>query len=134
MNTYTKKHLRNDIELSYTDDGLIEILISPGYGAGWSTWNNNSINLAVDKRIIDYFKKNGTGASKKRCLLETPEYKEFKNDLKTFLESIGYKDVYCGGWKDIVVKTVKPNCKFRIYEYDGLEELITYEEDTLWEL
>ena len=73
MNTYTKKHLRDNIELSYTKDGDIEILISPGFGAGWSTWDNNSINLAVDKKIIDFFKEYG------KCVS--------LDKLKTFLES-----------------------------------------------
>lgn len=120
MNTYTKKHLRDNIELSYTKDGDIEILISPGFGAGWSTWDSNSINLAVDKKIIDFFKKYGKYVS--------------LDKLKTFLESIGYEGVYCGGWKNIVIEKIKPNCKFRIDEYDGSEELISYEDDHLWEL
>lgn len=138
MNTYTKQHLRDDIELSYTDNDEIEILISPGFGGGWSTWNDDCINLAIDKRIINYFKKNGTGVDKKNRLshdqFDDLKYKEFKNQLKEFLESIGYNNVYTGGWKDIVIETVKPNCKFRIDEYDGSEELIKYEQDTLWEL
>ena len=136
MNTYTKQHLRDDIELSYTDNGEIEILISPGFGAGWSTWNDNSISLAVDKRIIDYFKKNGTGVEKTNRLSKEfgNQSEEFRNQLKEFLKSIGYNNVYTGGWEDIVIETIKPNCKFRIDEYDGSEELISYPNDELWEL
>lgn len=121
MNTYTKNKLRKDIEFSY-NNGLIEVLLSCGYGAGWSTWNNNySINLAVDKRIIDYYKEN-----KERKLDE--------NEIKKFLSSIGYEDVYCGGWNKMAIETIPLNCKFRIDEYDGAESLITYENDEIWEL
>lgn len=119
MNTYTKERL-NKIELSYTKDKKIEILISPGYGAGWSTWNNQSINLAVDKRIIDFFKKNGKDVEHEK--------------LKNFLNSIGYNDVYVGGWKKLVIEKISPNERFRIDEYDGSESLIPYGEDEIWEL
>ena len=121
MNTYTKNKLKKDLEFSY-NNGLIEVLISCGYGAGWSTWNNNySINLAVDKRIIDYYKKN-------------KERKLGKNEIEKFLSSIGYEGVYCGGWNKMAIETVPPNCKFRIDEYDGAESLIIYENDEIWEL
>ena len=56
MNAYTKNHLKDGIELSYTNDGDVEILVSPGFGAGWSTWND--LGVAVDKRIVDFFKEN----------------------------------------------------------------------------
>ena len=121
MNEFTKSHLRKDIEFSYDEKGDIEILISPGYGAGWSTWNENySINLAVDKKIIDYFK--------------THKYSSI-HDLRSFMQSIGYDErVYYGGWNNIKIMTVPKNCKFRIEEYDGSESLITYANDELWEL
>ena len=51
-----------------------------------------------------------------------------------FLENIGYEDVYVGGWWDIVVKTVKPNDRFIINEYDGSESLISFSKDNVWEL
>ena len=111
MNDYTRK-LLGDIELSYTDDEKVEVLVSPGWGAGWSTWNDDGLKLAVDKRIIDYFKKVGQ---------DTDE-----NIVKAFCESIGYKRVYCGGWDQLVIETVPQGKKFRITEYDGFEELEVY--------
>ena len=121
MNNFTRKILKEEIEFSYTNNGKIEILISPHYGAGWSTWNENyKINIALDKRIINYYKKYGN---------EVPS-----SSLKEFLESIGYKDVFCGGWKNIIIKTIQKGEKFRIDEYDGWESLITYEKDEIYEL
>ncbi len=107
MNDYTKKAL-NGVELSYTDDGKVEVLVSPGYGAGWSTWNGG-IKIAVDKRIVDFFKRAGQDAD--------------KNLVEAFLRESGYKHVYCGGWDDIVIETVEPGVPFKITEYDGFEEL-----------
>ena len=121
MNDYTRNQLRKDIELSYTDKGEIEILISPGYGAGWSTFGwNDDINIALDKRIIDYYKQNGT--------------KVDKEEVKKFLESIGYEHAYCGGWSQIMLDTIPPNCRFRIDEYDGYETLIECETENWYEL
>ena len=104
MNDFTRKILRKDIELSYNDKGDIEVLISPDYGAGWSTWDNNSINIAVDKRIIDYYKEHGKNAT--------------TSQVQEFLDSIGYENVYCGGWIDITLKTVPVGVKFMINEYE----------------
>ena len=101
MNDYTKK-LLSDIELSCTDDDKVEVLVSPGFGAGWSTWNDDGLKLAVDKRIIDFFKRAGQDAD--------------KNLVKAFLREIGYEHVYCGGWDDLVIETVSKGMKFRISE------------------
>lgn len=120
MNSYTKNKLKEGIEFSYTKKGEIKVLISPGYGAGWSTWNSDSINLAVDKRIVDFFESHGKNVE--------------REELIDFLESIGYDDVYVGGWKQIEIETVGPNDRFMIDEYDGSESLINYAKDNVWEL
>ena len=122
MNNYTKQHLVDGIEFSYTSKGNIEVLISPDYGAGWSTWSYNyGINLAVDKRIIDFYKKEGN---------DVPE-----ETLKEFLKSIGYTEHVCLiGWKKVTICIIEPYCKFKIIEYDGSEELLTFADDDLWEL
>ena len=121
MNNYTKKNLREDIELSYNDEGNIEILISPGYGAGWSTWDYDyGINLALDKRIINFYKKYGQEVSEEQ--------------LEEFLKSIGYENVFYRGWDQNQIFTVPKNCKFKIKEYDGYEELLTFADENLWEL
>jgi hypothetical protein len=110
MNDYTKKEMKDGVELSYTDDGKIEILISDGFGAGWSTWDlNNGISIAVDKRIIDFFKAHG-------CNYPI-------NKVTEFMESIGYGRMYCGGWKKLRVTTVEKGMPFMISEYDGAESL-----------
>lgn len=33
----------------------MKVLISPGFGAGWSTWNDSGI--ATDVRIVDAFER-----------------------------------------------------------------------------
>lgn len=121
MNNYTKNILQKDLELSYDNNGNIEILVSPGYGAGWSTWDYDyGVNLALDKRIIDFYKKYGQKASKEQ--------------LEEFLKNIGYENVFYRGWDQVQIFTVPKNCKFKIKEYDGYEELISFASDNLLEL
>lgn len=43
------------MEKYYDDQGLVAVLYSPGYGAGWSTWNceNMRDSLCMDRRIVE---------------------------------------------------------------------------------
>ena len=98
MNKFTQDALKEGIEFSYTDDGKIEVLVSPNYGAGWSTWNE--ISMALDKRIIDYFKEYG---KKPDC-----------SEVEAFVEGLGYSRCYAGGWYDIEIETVEKGEAFMI--------------------
>lgn len=112
------------------------VLVSPGWGAGWSTWDNEyGVKLATDKRIVQYIidcqkdkRKwdagwNCSNLSNGECVGE----KEFKK----FLGDIGYKadSIYLGGVRNIEVKKVNVHDKWRISEYDGWESLVIFSED-----
>ena len=118
MNKFTQDALKEGIEFSYTDDGKIEVLVSPNYGAGWSTWNE--ISMALDKRIIDYFKEHG----------KEPDCRE----VEAFVEGLGYRRCFAGGWYDIEIETVEKGEAFMITEYDGFEELVSYGRNSFYEL
>lgn len=95
------------VERYYNSDGQLAVLVSHGYGAGWSTWNGYGIDLAIDKRIVE------------AKLRQT--YKKNVKELTAFLDSIGYHNIYTGGWYDILIHWVDKGTKFRIDEYDGAE-------------
>ena len=42
----------NGVEL-YEKDGKIGVLVSHGFGAGWSTWGSDE--LAYDKRVVEFW-------------------------------------------------------------------------------
>ena len=105
-------------------DGRVAILISPGYGAGWSTWDNPE--LAWDKRVVEYF-------------LAHKDDKEFMHDVecegtpayintRNFLKRCGYENVYLGGYPDIRVEWLPIGTKYVIREYDGSEYIQTEHE------
>ena len=95
------------------DRSAAAVLVSPGFGAGWSTWNYPAV--AYDKRVVEYWLT----------------HKTENNDqaVYDFMESIGYHQVYCGGWNDIELEWIPKGVKWRIDEYDGNESIIFYEKE-----
>ena len=92
-------------------DGKVAVLVSGGYGAGWSTWaNDHSDFLAFDAGLVDM-------AERKATIPEVEAY------LKSQLGDDYY--VYMGGWGDVEVEWLEEGTPFYIHEYDGSESLRT---------
>ena len=92
----------------FKKDGKVAVLVSPGYGAGFSTWNNPE--MAVDFDLVEAF---------------------LKGDMSRFeyivVEKYGEK-MYLGGMENLVVQWVDEGVKFRVNEYDGLEHIEVLDE------
>jgi hypothetical protein len=94
-------------------DGMVAVLISPGYGAGWSTWNRG--DGLFEPLIVEWI-ENGCPYSE-----EELEYR-----LK---EKLGVDYFYT--WEraaDLVIKWLPVGTKFLVQEYDGSEYIITEED------
>jgi hypothetical protein len=88
-------------------DGKVAVLVSPGYGAGWYTWNEAHPELLFLPRVVEM------------VLNQASHY-----DIVDYVESIyGEDDVYTGGASDLKVVWVPQGSQFRIEEYDGSESL-----------
>ena len=111
-----------DIEYYYNDKGEIGILVSYGYGAGWSSWSEYGIKLAVDKRIIEKFNEHIDDDEWHREI-DSFHDNDIKTEFQNFLSSIGYDNVYLGGLKDCELVFVPKGSAVRITEYDGNENL-----------
>ena len=111
-----------DIEYYYNDKGEIGILVSYGYGAGWSSWSEYGIKLAVDKRIIEKFNEHIDDDEWCREI-DSFHDNDVQTEFRNFLSSIGYDDVYLGGLKDCKLVFVPKGSAVRITEYDGNENL-----------
>jgi len=93
----------------YKDDrGKVGVLVSPKYGAGWSTWGVDKSFLAMDENLV-------------KMKLENTSEEEVQEYCK---KEMG-EDVYMGGWKTVRVYWLEENAAFTITEYDGYEELNT---------
>ena len=86
----------------------MKVLISPGYGAGWSTWE--CPEMAFDERLIRAFE----------CGIS-------EEDMKALCVECGYMPLgnppFMGGFEDLEVVEVPSGTVFRIHEYDGFESI-----------
>ena len=96
------------VERYYNENGELGVLISAGFGAGWSTWND--ADLAYDKRIIEKWLKHPTA-----------------NEMRDYIEGLGYNRPYMGGYYDLRLEFVPRGTLFCIHEYDGWESIETPE-------
>lgn len=90
----------------YEQDGEVAVLISPGFGAGWSTWNYEYRDqLLFDSRIVEAVMNN--------------DFEEAGN-IATAIDDY----IYTGGAHQLIVEWVPKGVSFRVKEYDGAESLV----------
>ncbi len=102
-------------EKRYDEQGRVAVLISPGFGAGWSTWAalDEAEALLFDSRIVDAVLADQSSA-----------------EITSLVEDLGY-DSYLGGVSGLEVHWLEPGTRFYINEYDGSESLRTFD-DLVW--
>lgn len=92
----------------FKKDGKTAVLVSPGFGAGFSTWN--SPEMAVDFDLVEAF---------------------LSGDMNRFeyivVEKYG-ENMYLGGMENLMVVWVDEGNKFRVDEYDGNEGIEIFED------
>lgn len=96
-------------------DGKVAVLVSPGFGAGWYTWNMEHPSILFDPNIVD-------------MVLSNAELR----DIEAYVDqTYGEDEIYTGGAGDLVIRWVPEGVRFRINEYDGSESLVL-ESDERW--
>ncbi len=91
----------------YKKDGNVAVLVSPGYGAGWSTWGSDQAALAMDRDLVEALLEGGSSKLAEVALQK-------------------YPDEYQGGLGDVEIKWVPEGSRFEIREYDGNESLVVF--------
>jgi len=94
------------------DNGMVAVLYSPGFGAGWSTWNRGVPEILFDPAIVKFIEHDQMA------------------ELTTYV-TLKYPGLYTGGMKDLSVAWVSVGTEFRISEYDGAES-IELKDNTNW--
>lgn len=106
----------NKDELYINESGeTYAVLVSPGWGAGWSTWNDQ--RLALDKRVVELF-------------LSGYRVTDSTEDGDRLMKECGYDEPYWGGWNQINVVWIPFGVKWRMIEYDGSETIEYLNEDS----
>jgi hypothetical protein len=86
------------------DNGKVAVLYSPGFGAGWSTWNQEVPEILFDPAIVKFVEKDQWA------------------ELETYV-GLKYPDIYKGGMKDLAIAWIPEGTLFRVNEYDGSESI-----------
>ena len=75
----------------YIQDGKVAILVSPGFGTGWSTWEGKE--LAYDKRVVEFWLKH---KDDKEFMEDLDSYNDNANKkaAKKQFKEWGYEDVF----------------------------------------
>lgn len=94
-------------------DGKVAVVFSPGFGAGWYTWNRDCPEIIFDPAIV-------------KLVLE-----EKYDELETFV-TLKYPQLYIGGLEDLAVKYIPQGVLFRINEYDGSESVEILDTNKDW--
>jgi len=91
-------------------DGWVAVLYSPGYGAGWSTWQPDPdvrISMLFDPQIADLVQRSPDWQAKVEAMAR-----------------IKYPDAYLGGLQHLKVKWLRQGTQFYIDERDGSESIV----------
>lgn len=93
----------------------MKVLISRGYGAGWSTWNQSE--MAIDKDLIALFEQGCSDSEMEEACKE----KGYGN---------GFGGPYMGGFDGLIIEEVPAGTFFKIREYDGSEYIEIFNTDS----
>jgi hypothetical protein len=93
-------------------DGKVAVIISTGWGAGWSTWNGYK-EMIFHPKLVEWVES------------EQPTVVDISTILKEILGEENGNQVYLGGIKHLEVVWLPEGTKFKIEEYDGKEHIIT---------
>lgn len=102
------------------------VLYSPGYGAGWTTWNS-SIPKPAREMMLRHAGLIAAINAGDRPTVEHPAVAEFIADMDAM--GVAAEELYLGGLRDIA--TYPTTSRVRVDEYDG-NESVTEEGEDEW--
>jgi len=96
-------------------DGKVAVLVSRGYGAGWSTWTDEVETYLFHPKLVQ--------------MVEEERHSEIATEWME--QELGLDVSYTGGTDGLEIEWVPVGTKFVIHEYDGHESLKTID-DFYW--
>ena len=85
-------------------DNNVAVVYSPGFGAGWYTWNQEYPDMVYDPTVVFYVEQGRKDELLAYCQLKWP-------------------DAYLGGADSLKIEWLPLGTEFRIHEYDGSENI-----------
>lgn len=119
ITSYFENHI-NAVPYYNSDHTKYAVLVSWGFGTGWSS-DNNDLRLAYDSRIIKWYSSLTEQEMYKITCFDTPE----RQVATDFIHSLGYNIEYINflGLKPNMIEWVDSDATWRIHEYDGSETI-----------
>jgi hypothetical protein len=96
-------------------DGKVAVLVSRGYGAGWSTWTDEIETYLFHPKLVQ--------------MVEEERHSEITTEWME--QELGLDVSYTGGTDGLEIQWVPVGTKFVVHEYDGHESLRTID-DFYW--
>jgi len=96
-------------------DGKVAVLVSRGFGAGWSTWTDETETYLFHPKLVG--------------MVEEKRHNEITSEWME--KELGLEDVFVGGVDGLEIEWVPVGTKFVIDEFDGSELLKTID-DFYW--
>ena len=101
-------------------DGKVAVIVSPGFGAGWSTWSYRGEEDYRDFMLFD------------PTLVDMIERSESAETIETYVTFV-HPGTSCGGADDLTIQWLPVGTAFRIHEYDGSES-VEIRDDIEWNI
>jgi len=101
-------------------DGKVAVVVSPGFGAGWSTWSYCGEEDYRDFMLFD------------PTLVDMVERGASAETIETYVTSM-HPGTYCGGADGLTIQWLTVGTAFRIHEYDGSES-VEIRDDIEWNI
>ena len=95
-------------------NGKVAVLYSPGFGAGWYSWNSNK-ELLFHPKLVEMVENN----------------RQSEITTQWIQKNLGINNVYCGGADDLQIEWLDEGTVFEINEYGGSESIETLRNLTL---
>ena len=89
-------------------NGQVAVLYSPGFGAGWYSWNSKK-ELLFHPKLVEMVENN----------------RQSEITTQWIQKNLGIDNVYCGGADNLQIEWLDEGTVFEINEYDGSESIET---------
>ncbi len=92
-------------------NGKVAVLVSPGFGAGWYTWNREHPECLYDADVVAWVEGGKEGP------------------MPDLDDKYGWSGFFDGGGRDLIIYWIDQGEQFRVDEYDGSESLVFSSEE-----
>lgn len=95
-------------------DGKVAVIYSPGFGSGWSSWNENQ-SILFHPKLVE--------------MVEAGKLSQITEEW--VCKNIGISGVYCAGAETLTICWLPEGTAFMLLEHDGFESIHTSDDLTI---